>query len=394
MAAPPRNLAEIYEAVCAENGVKINPDVLGVLRETNETRLTFGQRLTDDDVLVVSECLRRSPSVTGLDLKFSSVTDEGVKHIAHLLQQENSCLRSLDLTFNDILSEGAEILSTSLKCNHSLLSLRLSGNKVGNRGAMHVATMLQDTQSVIAVAIAVKNNNTLHHVDLSRPLLFSLQEEWAEHCSLMLAVNNSLLELHLGKMMMTDTGMERLTEGLRLNHSLRYLDLHCNRVTRDGARRLAEVLKQNPTLEVIDLSSNRNEDEGAAYLSDALMRPGCGLRELSVNNNNIRTDGLLALTHAMKANATLTHIYIWGNHLEEEPVCKAFRELISSGRLLPQQTDVSVCEVDCRVFLAKAFNNLRRRYDEETLWEPAAPPTDGDASGLTVHQRNRNKRWK
>lgn len=45
------------------------------------------------------------------------------------------------------------------------------------------------------------------------------------HFSEMLAVNSSLLELHLGKMGMTDTGMERLAEGLRLNRSLRYLDL-------------------------------------------------------------------------------------------------------------------------------------------------------------------------
>lgn len=53
-----------------------------------------------------------------------------------------------------------------------------------------------------------------------------LQEEWAVHFSEMLVLNSSLVELHLGKMGMTDTGMERLTEGLLLNHSLRYLDLH------------------------------------------------------------------------------------------------------------------------------------------------------------------------
>lgn len=41
----------------------------------------------------------------------------------------------------------------------------------------------------------------------------------------MLALNGGLLELHLAKMGMTDTGMERLAEGLQLNRSLRYLDL-------------------------------------------------------------------------------------------------------------------------------------------------------------------------
>lgn len=49
---------------------------------------------------------------------------------------------------------------------------------------------------------------------------------------------------------------------------------------------------------------------------------------LSVNSNNIRTEGLLSLTQAMKANTTLTHIYIWGNHLEE-PVCQVTHTLIT-----------------------------------------------------------------
>uniref|UniRef100_A0A3Q3LIM2 Uncharacterized protein n=1 Tax=Mastacembelus armatus TaxID=205130 RepID=A0A3Q3LIM2_9TELE len=271
-------------------------------------------------------------------------------------------------------------LFLSLQCNSSLLSLRLSGNKIGNRGAMHLASMLQvnntlqeleladcdlATQSVIALAIVLKSNKTLCSVDISRPLLFSHQEEWAVHFSEMLAVNSRLVELHIGKMEMTDTGMERLSEGLRLNHSLRYLDLRCNRVTRDGVRHLAQVLKQNPTLEIIDLSSNRIEDEGAMYLSEAITWPGCGLRELSVNSNNIRTEGLLSLAQARKGATTLTNIYIWGNHLDE-PVCQAFRELISSGRLLPEQTDVSVYEVDGQVFLAEVFQGLRRHYSSNS----------------------------
>lgn len=51
------------------------------------------------------------------------------------------------------------------------------------------------------------------------------QEEWMVHVSHMLAVNSSLLELRLGMAGITDTGVERLAEGLLLNHSLRYLDL-------------------------------------------------------------------------------------------------------------------------------------------------------------------------
>lgn len=51
------------------------------------------------------------------------------------------------------------------------------------------------------------------------------QEEWLHHVSDMLAVNRTLLELRLGMAAMTDTGMERLSEGLKGNRALRYLDL-------------------------------------------------------------------------------------------------------------------------------------------------------------------------
>uniref|UniRef100_A0A673CQD4 Leucine rich repeat containing 34 n=1 Tax=Sphaeramia orbicularis TaxID=375764 RepID=A0A673CQD4_9TELE len=269
------------------------------------------------------------------------------------------------------------VISFLLFCsyNSSLLSLRLSGNKIGNRGATYLAAVLQvnatlqdlhlddcdlATQSVIALAIMLKNNRTLRSIDISRPLLFSLQEEWVVHWAEMLEVNGGLVELHLGKTGLTNTGMERLAEGLRLNHSLRYLDLRCNRVTCDGVRPLAETLKHNGTLEVIDLSSNRMEDEGAVYLSEAVASAGCGLKQLSVCSNNIRTEGLLALGQALMVNTTMSHIYIWGNPLEQA-VCKAFADLMSCGRLAPEQTDVSAYEVDGHMFLAQVTHSLTRR---------------------------------
>ncbi|KAM8731127.1 leucine-rich repeat-containing protein 34 isoform 1-T1 [Acanthopagrus schlegelii] len=382
------NISEFYAAVCAEHGIKLNPHIVDVLEKTAVTenvtlklagnnRLRRVQRLDDKDVLALSKCLRNNTRVTaGLNVRYNNITDDGAGHLADLLQEDSSALLSLNLMFNNIQTNGADVLAKSLQYNSTLLSLGLSGNKIENRGAMHLASMLQvnntlkelqladcdlATQSVIAFAIMLKSNSSLHSVDISRPLLFSHQEEWAVHFSEMLVLNSSLVELHLGKMGMTDTGMERLTEGLLLNHSLRYLDLRCNRVTRDGLRLLAKVLKQNPTLEVIDLSSNRIEDEGAVYLSEAVAWPGCVLRELSVSSNNIRTEGLLSLAQAMKVNKTLSHIYIWGNHLEE-PVCQAFGELMTSGRLPPEQTDVSAYEVDGQVFLAELTHSLRRHY--------------------------------
>ncbi|XP_073687071.1 leucine-rich repeat-containing protein 34 [Garra rufa] len=396
------DLKSRYLSICAELQQPPNICVLevfednissdGFLKLTGNEQLKHGDRLSDDDMLVLSKTLEGNSAIKGLDLRCNSVTDEGAVYVAHLIQESES-LQSLDLMCNNIEVDGAEVIAKSLHKNKNLKMLRMTGNKIGNKGAMQLAAMLQinttleeidisdcdlATQSVIAFAIVLKNNRRIRAINLSRPLLFSLQEETTVHMAQMLVVNKTLRELHMGKHGMTDTGLERLCEALKLNISLRYLDLRCNRITRDGAKCLSEVLKQNPSLEILDLSSNRIEDDGAVYLSEAIKLPHSKLKALSVTSNNIGKQGLMSLNEAMKVNSCLSHIYIWGNKLEE-PVCVAFSELMSSGRLLEEHTDVSPYEVDSHVFLAEASHGLCRNY----YWT-SRYGEDGDSSNSAL----------
>ncbi|KAI7792616.1 putative leucine-rich repeat-containing protein 34, partial [Triplophysa rosa] len=378
------DLQSRYLSVCAEVQRPPKAYVLKVLADSTNSDVVslvlagndrHGERLTDDDVLVLSKTLAGNSAIKGLDLRYNCITDKGAVYLADLIQESES-LQFLDLMCNNIEAEGAGMLAKSLHKNKSLRKLRMTGNKIGNKGAMQLAAMLQinatfeevdvsdcdlTTQSVIAFAIVLNNNRRICAINISRPLLFSLQEETTEHMAHMLMVNKTLRELHMGKHGMTDTGVDRLCEALKMNSSLRYLDLRCNRITRDGARCLSEVLKQNSTLEILDLSSNCIEDDGAVYLSEAIKIPHSKLRALSITGNNAGTAGLMCLYKAIRVNSSLTNVYIWGNKLEE-PVCVAFSQLISSGRLLEGHTDVSPYEVDGHVFLAEASHGLRRHY--------------------------------
>uniref|UniRef100_H3CG38 Leucine rich repeat containing 34 n=1 Tax=Tetraodon nigroviridis TaxID=99883 RepID=H3CG38_TETNG len=382
------SFSEFYTSACSEHQIQINPHILEVLENYDvyvklraEGSVTLNlsgskgmkrvQRLDDRDALAVSKCLKNNRRVTGLDVSYNNITDEGLRHLADLLRGD-STLNFLDLRFNECQADSAAVLAKILQGNRTLFSLRLSGNKIGDRGGTQLATMLQvndslmelelsacdlGIHSVMMLAHVLRSNRSLRCVDFSQSLLISHQEEWLVHVSNMLVVNSTLLELRLGMAGITDTGVQRLAEGLQLNHSLRYLDLRCNSLSCDGGFYLAEVLRRNPTLDVIDLSFNRIQDEGAVHLSRALSLPGCGLRALSVRSNSIRTEGLLSLARAVKVNASLTDINIWGNYLEE-PVSQAFHQLISSQRLLPDRTDVTAYEVDGRVFLAEVSNSL------------------------------------
>ena len=92
---------------------------------------------------------------------------------------------------------------------------------------------------------------------------------------------------------------------------------------------------------------------------------------LRVCHNSIGDKGLCSLANALKtANSTLTHAYIWGNKIGE-PTCnvshantiiaknsnfifiQAYRELLESERLLPDNTDVRPYEVDGVNYLAR-----------------------------------------
>ncbi|XP_075573308.1 leucine-rich repeat-containing protein 34 [Pelecanus crispus] len=400
------DLHQHYVRVCQNLGQPENPFIAHVLQEadkndkiwTNEITLKIAgnnhlvpvQRVTDDDLQVLASVLCNTVFVTGLDLRFNVLTDAGAKHMATFLQ-ENSTLRYLNLMFNDIGTSGAELIARALHRNETLVYLRMTGNKIGNKGGMFFAAMLQinstlekldlgdcdmGTQCLIAIATALAQNKSVKAINLNRPFLYSQEEETTVHVALMLKNNSSLVELHLCKHEMKNFGVERLCEALYENSSLRYLDLSCNKITRDGVKFLGQLLKWNQTLEILDLSANRIEDDGAIYLSEALALYNRTLQALSVVSNNISSKGLVALSDAMKTNMELSYIYIWGNKFDEA-TCMAFSELIQTGRLKPNCTDVEPYEVDGHVHLAELSHGLKKHY----YWTPSCgEETNKDAN--------------
>ena len=74
---------------------------------------------------------------------------EGCIVISNLMQKEDSRLKVLNLDFNDIDDEGAEILTASLKHNNSLKHLSLIGNNIlEEKGCLAFLKLLIDVSSI------------------------------------------------------------------------------------------------------------------------------------------------------------------------------------------------------------------------------------------------------
>ncbi|XP_008828370.1 leucine-rich repeat-containing protein 34 isoform X2 [Nannospalax galili] len=391
------DLQEQYSNFCSENFRKTKPFISSILQEMDEeikkgkkegillniagnNHLVPVERLTGEDFWLVSKVLQNQSSISGMDVRYNTIGDTGAYYAAKLLQKQ-PCITYLNLMFNDIGPEGGESIAKALHKNKTLKYLRMTGNKIENKGGMFFASMLQinsslekldlgdcdlGMQSVIAFATVLTQNQAIKGINLNRPILYGEEEESTVHIGHMLKENHVLLELHMCKHGIRNYGIQQLCDALYLNSSLRYLDVSCNKITRDGMVYLADVLKSNTTLEVIDLSFNRIENTGANYLSETLTSHNRSLKALSVVSNKIEGEGLVALSKSMKINLTLSNIYIWGNKFDKA-TCMAFSDLMQSGRLQPDNTDVEPYVVDGHVYLAEVSNGLKKHY----YWTPS-----------------------
>ncbi|XP_054336957.1 leucine-rich repeat-containing protein 34 isoform X2 [Pongo pygmaeus] len=389
--SPESGLQEHYSNLCMEKSQKINPFILHILQEVDEeikkglaagitlniagnNRLVPVERVTGEDFWILSKILKNCLYINGLDVGYNLLCDVGAYYAAKLLQKQLNLIY-LNLMFNDIGPEGGELIAKVLH-NRTLKYLRMTGNKIENKGGMFFAAMLQinsslekldlgdcdlGMQSVIAFATVLTRNQAIKAINLNRPILYGEQEESTVHVGRMLKENHCLVALHMCKHDIKNSGIQQLCDALYLNSSLRYLDVSCNKITHDGMVYLADVLKSNTTLEVIDLCFNRIENAGANYLSETLTSHNRSLKALSVVSNNIEGEGLVALSQSMKTNLTFSHIYIWGNKFDEA-TCVAYSDLIQMGCLKPDNTDVEPFVVDGRVYLAEVSNGLKKHY--------------------------------
>ncbi|KAL6471878.1 hypothetical protein MHYP_G00205280, partial [Metynnis hypsauchen] len=163
--------------------------------------------------------------------------------LSSALQSENSSLKEVDLSNNDLQDSGMEVLSATLKSSHCKLeSLRLAGCNLRRASCEKLSSALQS------------ENSSLKEVDLS---------------------DNDL----------QDSGVELLSAGLKSSHcKLETLRLSGCMVTDKGCFSLASALKSNPNLGELDLSYNHPGESGVKLFSGLLEDPHCTLEKLQVDH--------------------------------------------------------------------------------------------------------------
>ena len=199
------------------------------------------------------------------------IGDDSVEQIAHALSSSAAAAAttSVELKKNKIGDKGAMKLASSLSSNASLEGLSLSKNQIQTTGARALANCLS------------WHNHTLTQLDLSLNPVFQMDEPSRACFEALLCDCNSLKGMLLEQTGVADFHCECFRSQRRFGNNLMLLSLSDNSIGDAGATLLACPIAHSATLWYVSLSSNSLTGVGARALADEISSSSSLCQELN-----------------------------------------------------------------------------------------------------------------
>jgi len=337
----------------------------GLSNNTALLRLDLaGNDIMADGGQAMGSSLETNSTLQDLNLRWNRIGcggDSGVESVANSLRI-NKVLLKLDMSVNELYSEGAIAFGAALAANHSLLDLNLERNEIGAAGA-------------IAIAEALKCNMTLQRLVLSgNPMI---GDKGMVAIGLSLAVNDEsgLKDLELVGCGIGADGAHAISEALKSDgSSLSSIHLERNNIGAIGAAAIAIGLEQNISLQHLYLARNGLQGSGGKALAIAL-RKNKTLHTLDISYNEIEIDN--DDNDFEKNNSQENHLHI-------------IESIVNHPSL--QHVDLSnnafeSIPIDCQLKLAQLYQKKRKLVIDLSDNPLSSPPLGrkADVEGLKIY---------
>ena len=300
-------------------------------------------QIDDSGALAIAKSLVRMSNLKILDLQGNPITDNGASALIKTLKDlskdflvyvtiNNSLLNKSNLIFLkeslDLICKGHDkkSLCTALKCCTYLQTLDLSGNNIGSNGAVALAKGLKHctnlkklylhcnsigSDGALPLAEGLKCCTNLHALNLSYN---SIGSDGAVALAEGLKCCTNLQTLCLSYNTIGSDGVVALAKGLKCCTNLQTLDLLSNCIGSDGAVALAKGLKHCTNLKKLYLHCNSIGSDGALDLAEGL-KCCTNLQTLYLSYNSIGSDGAVALADGLKCCTNLQTLYLSDNSI-------------------------------------------------------------------------------
>ncbi|KAH9379364.1 hypothetical protein HPB48_013632 [Haemaphysalis longicornis] len=261
----------------------------------------------------------------------------------HLLRALHSChaLNHLSLANNPLDPTCARTLSRLLRASKTLKKLDLSGCFRLNADirtlsdALHANTSLLELSlgrcqtNLVSVLEALKVNNTLQRMDLTRS---ALDDNEVATLASALQRNAGLRHLVLEQCGINDDAADALAGALQTNCTLETLNLKSNRVSVTGVAAFCEALRNNDTVKMVLFCSVLGSHQDRTNLS-FVMDEDKGYGRIQMTWCAVDIPPLSAAVSRDSDSPTELHLGPI-HQLDEESVCALLENLATNTRVL------------------------------------------------------------
>ncbi len=300
-----------------------------------------------------------------IDLSNNSLGDLGVLPILQGAVRVIPSLRVLNLSANNIGSDGANNIATVLTANQTLWSLELGSAPNASR-KNHI-----ESKAAAALAQSLMKNKALSHLGLrGNPIGKGASTTIAaDSLGALLAKSKTLTSLSVEETSLGGRGCNVILQALNQNKHFRHLNLGGNNAGPDTGAFVAEILgtnssicslrlqnnsigegvldfhtalASNRSLVILDLEANGIGDQGCEAVASVLARNRT-LTNLNLASNNISETGARTLAFAIQSNPVLSSLNLNGNPIKNSAAVAFAEALVNNNALLT--LDLCSCKI-------------------------------------------------
>ncbi len=259
-------------------------------------------KLAADELQKICSAVKENPNsgINNLSFRGVSMTGQNMVELKGLLSMKNR-ITHLDFTDTALTAADAKVLQEALSKNQGLKTLNLYWNYLYSDGAECVASILNDNPKMTELNIGGNNIKT----DVAGTFSTSTKLD----------------------------GVTALANAIKIHPGLTTVDLRRNYLDNEGCIPFAKAL-QNGHLTWFDISWNRMGDKAAHEFGTAINNNN-GLQHISFFWNNINPVGISAIAKGIRNNRTLGYIDIGSNNLNQEGKDRAKRDLETAVQASP-----------------------------------------------------------
>ena len=294
----------------------------------------------------LASAITNTHTIKHLILHHCGLQEQGLIAISNALRHI-VCLRTLNLSYNNLSNKAACVLGEIIALNHIFNHLEMVSCKLTEQG-------------LIAVANSLTKISSLTHLNISHN---SITDTAAGRVAAALLANTSMQHLNLSYCSLDENGLNLLCKSLSTICKLKYLNLSDNKINNSVAGQLTSALQKISTLNHLMLCNCEIQELGF----DMILGTLCGknvLHHLNVNQNIISDQTAAKICDVIAGSSFLTKLEISSCNISGHGL-----RLIAESLLKDNKISLEHLNISSNTIFSNAAESISNTFQANTSLE-------------------------